>query len=390
MKEKISTLKKLINQNTYLFLHTLFTNHYSKESKKLRILLFFIISITTINTFSQTNFIISSFSDKYKGMITLEKSLKDEIIKKGKTTIIDLKTNKKVIEIKSNALHVNIDKRNAITTNALKLPYPDQNIIIYQDFNFDGINDLAILDGTYSCYGSPTYQIYLETKQGLKHSPEFTRLAQEYCGMFKPNYKNKTIHTMMKSGCCRFTDTYFKIISNSPKPFLIVKEDPIFNNIEEGSISISPFRKRTKTTWDGNKKSVEITKYINLEEEEITKITSFKLIKNQKQVLLFSVNNRMLYYALIKPNKTIEFSYPIELSLKKSDFKINKTEDKLTFNNNGATYKIYNTLLQNKIIKVGIIVEINGRTYDLKGDINSLTGSLKNVKKIKLYNVVNE
>ncbi|PKH53034.1 hypothetical protein CXF68_11435 [Tenacibaculum sp. Bg11-29] len=348
------------------------------------------IGFTTINTFSQTNFIINSFSDKYKGMITLEKGLKNEIIKKGKTTIIDIKTNKEVIEIKSNALHVNIDKCRVTTTNALKLPYADQNIIIYQDFNFDGINDLAILDGAYSCYGSPTYQIYLETKQGLKHSPEFTRLAQEYCGMFKPNYKTKTIHTMIKSGCCRFTDTYFKIINNIPKPFLIVEENPIFNNTEEGSISISPFRKRTKTTWNGNKKSIEITKYINLEEEEITKITSFKLIKNQKQVVVFNVNNRMLYYALIKPNKTIEFSYPIKLSLEKSDFKINKTEDKLTFNNNGATYKIYNTHHQNKIIKIGIIVEINGKTYNLKGDVNSLTGSLKNVKKVKLYNVVNE
>lgn len=63
--------------------------------------------------------------------------------------------------------------------------------MIYEDFNFDGKNDFAIMDGRFSCYGGPSFQVYLATANGFRHSPEFTRLAQEYCGMFEVNPKDK-------------------------------------------------------------------------------------------------------------------------------------------------------------------------------------------------------
>lgn len=347
----------------------------------MKILFTLIISLISFNTLSQIKFKINDFSKKYKGTIIIKKGFESEVFKKGKILITERKTNKKIIEVKSNELTFELNKHDSIKTNKLKLPYKKQGVLIYQDFNFDGVKDLAVMNGQFSCYHGPSFQIYLETKHGLKLSTEFTKLAQDYCGMFQVNHQTKTIHTITKSGCCWHKYTDFIVANNIPKPILMVIEESIFD---------SPFTKRTETRWNGDKKNVEITKHVNLEQEGVTKITSFELIKNKKQVVIFNINNRILYYTLIKPNKTLEFSYPIELGLKNTDFKINKTEDKLTFSNNGVTYKVYNTRYQNKIIKVGIIVDINGKTYDLKGNINSLKGSLENVKKVKLYNVVNE
>lgn len=53
-----------------------------------------------------------------------------------------------------------------------------------------------------------------------------------------------------------------------------------------------------------------------------------------------------------------------------------------------ATYKIYEVRRQGKVEKIGIQVLINGKAYDLKGDVGSLSGSLKGVKQVNLHNVV--
>src|SRR5687768_5173411 len=38
--------------------------------------------------------------------------------------------------------------------------YDDQSVINFGDFDFDGVDDVAICDGTNGGYGMPSYQIY--------------------------------------------------------------------------------------------------------------------------------------------------------------------------------------------------------------------------------------
>lgn len=180
-----------------------------------------LLSLISFSIFSQTTYEINGFSEKYKGKLTIENGFEDDIFKKGEISIYYI--NKNIITIKSEEFTFELTSDGNIETDILELPYGKQNIIIYQDFNFDGRKDLAVMDGQYSCYHGPSFQVYLETGDGLKHSPEFTRLAQEYCGMFQVDSESETISTMKKSGCCWHQFSEFKVEKNNPIPIKIVE-----------------------------------------------------------------------------------------------------------------------------------------------------------------------
>ena len=107
----------------------------------------------------QTEYPLDEFSDKFYGKRIAEKSLENEYPQKGSISIFSKKSNKEIIKFNfEDASHA--------------------GHIIYKDFNFDGLNDIAICDGTNSCYDYMSYKIYLEKNNTLLCSPEFTRLAQ--------------------------------------------------------------------------------------------------------------------------------------------------------------------------------------------------------------------
>lgn len=341
---------------------------------KQNILLLIMIFIS-VQLYSQTTYKIDNFSEKYVGIVTVDKGYENEIFKKGSISIIDTKTNKSIIKIESDELTFDIEENGKVKTNVLELPYGEQSIIIYQDFNFDGIKDLAVLDGQFSCYHGPSFKIYLETKKGLIYSVAFTQLAQEYCGMFQVNYENKTLYTMTKSGCCWHQFSTFKVVNNIPKPLLIIEEDA----------TKFPYFTSTIIEWNGEKQTEKTVKTLDIDQEGITKVLSFQLLKSKKEVILFNHNDRTLNYVLLTPKETVEFSFPLETVYQNPDFKINKPENLLTFKNENAIYKIYQTET-----KVGIKVNVNGEIYDLKGDYNTVKGSLKDITKVKLDNVIAE
>ncbi len=154
--------------------------------------------IVSLLGFGQTEYVIDGFSEKYIGKLNIEKGQEEDVLKKGVISIL-LKSNKKeIIKIESDEFSFDLDEQDEMKANVLELQYGEQSLIISKDFNFDGVNDLAIMDGQFSCYHGPSFQVYLEINNELKHSPEFTRLAHEYCGMFGVDYDTKTIITMTK------------------------------------------------------------------------------------------------------------------------------------------------------------------------------------------------
>lgn len=176
--------------------------------------LIILLGLLSVSAFGQTTYEINGFSEKYKGELTINSGYENEFFKKGTISIIEIKTNRRIITISSENLTFEFEDIGEVTTTLLKLPYGKQSILIYNDFNFDGKKDLAIMDGQQSCYGGPSFQVYLNNHDTLKYSPKFTQLAQEYCGMFEVNYKTKTIHTMMKSGCCWHQFSEFNVLNN--------------------------------------------------------------------------------------------------------------------------------------------------------------------------------
>lgn len=101
-----------------------------------------------------------------------------------------------------------------------KLRYDYQSVVFFEDYNFDGIADLAIRDGNNGGYGGPSYQIYLFSPKSKKfvHNSALTKLNQGvYLGMMEVDKKKKLLRTFSKSGCCWHQTEEFAVIGNRPK-----------------------------------------------------------------------------------------------------------------------------------------------------------------------------
>ena len=318
--------------------------------------------------FAQSVFTVDNFSKDYYGKIQINDT--SEVFSKGWIAIYDQKTNKQLIKVDADELALDLHSGKAMA-NIKSLPYGEQSLIMYDDFNFDGEKDFAICDGQNSCYHGPSFKIYLSTPGGFLFSREFTRLAQEYCGMFDVDAQEKKIHTMAKSGCCWHEVSEFIVENNKPRAIKIVTEqqDVVFNIT-------------TEETWDGKTMVKKSTKTIDLSGVDV--VLSFNVPEKQKQVVLLNVNDRLLYYALVRKDSTVEFSYPIEAVYQSPDFQFDSSARVMTvtFRNKGATYRVYERQKE-----LGITVNVDGKTFNWLGDAETKKGSLKRLGELKLDNV---
>lgn len=109
-----------------------------------------------------------------------------------------------------------LNDEHKITVNISQIPYGEQSVLIFDDFNFDGNKDLALKTGNYSCYGGPSYNIYLAHGDGFVYSDEFSELAHNNCGMFGVDTDRKLIYTMSKSGCCYHEYSHYRVVDDVP------------------------------------------------------------------------------------------------------------------------------------------------------------------------------
>lgn len=310
---------------------------------------------------AQETYTITNLSEAFYAKITLEQP--SEVFSKGNITIIDTKTDKALIKIESDDLALSLHDGKALA-NIKELPYGEQSVVMYEDFNFDGNKDLAIEDGQNSCYHGPSFQIYLADKGRFTLSPAFTRLAQEYCGMFDVDAENKQLHTMTKSGCCWHQYSIFTVKDNQPQAISIVEDDA----------STPPFFISTEEKWDGKKMVKTTTKSFDALDNPDAVVFSFQVAKNAKQVVLLNNGNDKLIYALLTKDGTVEFSYPATPDDPKAQFTLNNSPRRtLTFGNKTATYSLYEDPANHR---VGITIQVDGKTYDWQGADNTQHGSL--------------
>ncbi len=219
------------------------------------------------------------------------------------------------------------------------------------------------MDGQNSCYHGPSFQVYLATGKGFQYSPDFTALAQEYCGMFDVDAKNKIISTMTKSGCCWHQFSEYKVASNSPYPIKIVEE-------EASPLGI---------TWDYTEenlikgemvKSIYQTLAVEISKDDL--LLSFEF-ENKKKMQIFK-NDTTLYYAFTDANNKIELLY-------NEDFKYSDKDNTLTFSNKNTQYMVSDEKIQ---------IKMQNKIIDMKSANNSKTGTLTKLKTLKLENVYNE
>ncbi len=318
---------------------------------------------------------IQDFSDRYEAVIALTGEDKiiiteyDEYLAPYVIRIVNKKDGKEVLTSYSSDFpdHL-VNVNNEALANKKELPYGDQSVLIYEDFNFDGKKDLALMTGYHSCYGGPAFDIYLATNAGFEYSSGFSVLSNEYCGMFLVDEKSQTLHTMVKSGCCWHQLSEYKVIDNEPKIIKSVTHD-LTGRLEPY------FIQELNTVWQNND-FIETERLLLPYNDDMEILVSFELEKTKKRVVVFGVNN-VLYYALEQADEAVEFYFPKPYYDKNRKETIYKpftfdTEDKtLSFHNEDAHYTLYQTEQT-----VGIHVKTGGKTYDLKGLYPSLSGSL--------------
>lgn len=336
----------------------------------MRIFIIACLALLSLFSSAQVTFKVDDFSKDYYGKVFIGDT--SETFSKGWVVILDRKTNNEIIKVRSTELAYELHA-GTLKANIRSLPYGEQSLIMYDDFNFDGIKDFAICDGQNSCYHGPSFKIYLAQNNDFVLSESFTRLAQEYCGMFDYDAQKKRIYTMTKDGCCWHKFSEFMVVGNKPKAIKIITEQ-----------QKTPFHTTTKETWDGKKMAKESSTSIDTTEEGISTILAFKVPQNGKTIILYNINDRMLYYAILRKNEEVEFSFPLEAEYQSRDFVFDKTPGKLNvnFKNGDARYQVYE-----QGHNIGIIININGQTYQWKGDPKSKMGSLQTLNKVKLDNV---
>ncbi len=329
---------------------------------------------------------IQDFSEDFEGRIELNDqdtiiiTQYDEYVPPYVIRIIDKKTNSEALRTyTSDFPDYLLNESNEAVPNIQELPYGSQSILIYEDFNFDGIEDFALMNGYNSCYGGPSFDVYLVDKnKKIDYSESFSDLSNNYCGMFQTDPDTKTIHTMTKSGCCWHQFSEFTVINNEPKPIKITEESYLLG---------TSFYDVSEFTYENGKETLLKKLFFPVEDLSDQILFSFELEKNKKRVILYK-SDENLNYALIREDEEVEFYYPLlnketfNIDYSSNDFEFDSKKNTLHFQNADAEYEIYETGNT-----VGIKVQTKGKTYHLKGKEGSKIASLSEILSKNLKNI---
>jgi hypothetical protein len=117
----------------------------------------------------------------------------------------------------------------------ISMLYDNQSAVNIDDFNFDGMEDIAICDGANGSYGGPSYQVYLSSKSAGKfvYDEKFSELGS-HLGMFTVDKKKKVLRIFDKSGCCWHVTEEYSVVNNRPVKVFEEAEDATFENGTDG------------------------------------------------------------------------------------------------------------------------------------------------------------
>lgn len=162
---------------------------------------------------AQNHFELKDASKNFDVKINIEHCEKDQCEGKATIELFDKKTSKSFQTLTSDNLNFYLNKDQKPTANIIQL-YNEQSPLIFDDFNFDGTEDIAVRNGNESSYGGPSYDVYVFniTKKQFILSEELTALAYENLGMFNTDSERKRLITYSKSGCCWHLTTEYSVL----------------------------------------------------------------------------------------------------------------------------------------------------------------------------------
>lgn len=260
-----------------------------------------IVALSAASALGQKTFEVRDFSDKYSGRVHLADP--SEVFSEGWVEIYDKRTKRRLLRVDADRLAVAVEN-GTVRANVLELPYGEQSAIVHDDFNFDGYKDFALMDGQNSCYGGPSFRVFLWNRAtaNFAASRAFTRLAQEYCGMFRTDPETRTVSAMTKSGCCWHQYDDFDVVGSVPR---------LRRRVVEDAAGGGPFVSITTETRKAGRRTVSVVRKLisrHYEDQPEDPLLSFKLADGG-EVLLFD-SGEMLSYAKLDRTGNVEFAYP--------------------------------------------------------------------------------
>lgn len=208
-------------------------------SRILLITLFFLFSATS-SVMAQQQFEITNASQYFDIKIRVETC--EEGNCRGKASFSFFKkggtTPYQVITLPDTS--ISLDEQGNPNVN-ISLLYDQQSVINIGDFNFDGMEDVAICNGTNGSYGMPSYSVYLSNRVARKfvYDKRFSLLGA-HLGMFEVDSDQKILRTFDKSGCCYHVTEQFTVVNNAPQKILEIIEDATIE--DESKVKITTKR----------------------------------------------------------------------------------------------------------------------------------------------------
>ncbi|RZK20725.1 MAG: hypothetical protein EOO86_03400 [Pedobacter sp.] len=162
----------------------------------------FAILFSSFQAAAQFKFLANNCSNQYKAKIFVADC--DNGLCGGKSTIIlyDKDSDKELETFHSADLDFSLAEKQDARIGWLELG-KYQSPLIFGDFNFDGLEDMAIRNGSTGTYMSPSYDVYIANANSkFILNKELTKLASENLGMFEVDKKTKQLTIEQKDGCC--------------------------------------------------------------------------------------------------------------------------------------------------------------------------------------------
>lgn len=313
---------------------------------------------------AKTTYNLQDFSEHYRA--TLEVSDRDDVFRPGIIKVYDKKSGATLIQVQSDELVLDTNpKTGKVKANVHELPYGEQSVLIYEDFNFDGIKDLALMDGQNSCYHGPSFQVFLGTANGFQHSDSFTELAQDNCGMFGFDAKSRQISTMTKDGCCMHEMATYSIRNGEP---YLETQTEIDQTAPSGLITQTDSQNK-------NGKMVSTSRTLWEDEEQRKILLAFKLAPSGKRIFLFTPGfSDTVYYAAVDGKGQVGLVYP---EAEAEQFDYDASQHLLSFVRGDTTYRIQGDA---QGAPKSMQVEVRGKITELKLLPEPAEGSLDKVE----------
>lgn len=194
---------------------------------KIQILFVSVLVLFNLNLYAQQNFLLKEASRTFDVKIEIA-GCEDDICEGKANVSLSRKNAAAPLQtIRMPNLYLELGGDRKPTANLIELYGMNNSGVVFEDFNFDGAEDLALRNGNEGAYGGPSYDVFLFSKTSGRFvkSAALTTLASENLGLFNVNKRAKTLETFNKSGCCWHQTVRYKIVNDRPQKVYVFTED---------------------------------------------------------------------------------------------------------------------------------------------------------------------